>query len=295
MLRKYCIAHVSLLVFCIYSLEPQKPASKTTNKEIAPLRELTANDLIKRVNNIEEFKKIADRVPADLQCELVKIAIKTQKLSKGDLRKIVDIYCKDNHRIALNSYISYKFVTDDRSAAAAATTLQNTSLLPKIDIFDSAVTDALLYDDPIYGAVSHTSSYKNHYNVTKFLIELGEKPTTSKSLLLAVRKEDTPLVELLIKAGSPVDDSNLPLGQQPLYYAFRGNNEKIVDLLLVAGASLTKEYKINEQTKYTRSIIDELKRDTEEAPRVGETEGQIKERAERNARIIKWLGKYGKK
>lgn len=294
MLKKnYALSLISFTL-CSYSFEIQNPNSKASNREIPSLKTLTMKNLVEKVTNIEEFKKIADRTAPDLRCELVKIAIKTKKLSKTDLRKIVDIYCKDNHRIALNSYISYKFATAEREKAAADTTLRNTLLLPKIDEFDSAVTDALGYDDPIYGAVSHTSSYKNHYNVTKFLIELGEKPTTSKSLLLAVRKEDAPLVELLIEAGSPVDDSNLTLIQQPLYYAFKGKDEKIIDLLIKAGASLTKEYKIMEDRPYTRSIAEGLRRDTEEVSQL-DTAEQVKERAEKNARIIRRLDKYGKK
>ena len=214
---------------------------------VPSLKEIIVDQIATKINSLAEFNEqmAKAKLPQDLYCSVIRLIIKklnyeTTKFTITDLRYLIDHYCTDKFALKAFTYFIMMY-----SRAGLAPIREN---LENIKLEANKVRDRLGYDvassileaqvdSPLTEALRH-----NTLDAAEFFISMGLKPS-HQDLFIAVENNNIHIIQLLLNSGVPVDDPQSSTINQALWKALINADENSIQLLMNAGASLTKKYK----------------------------------------------------
>lgn len=235
-----------ITLLSIASLYAMEKLAELQPRGTAPsLKVLALTKKAKDINSFADAQTAIAGTPADLRCELVKAIIKSNnKLDIDELDKLVDQYCPGNRALKIivliktysNNPRQMDALKGDMDILAETAKKQGDELAYQVA---ASVSLAIAKKENPLSAALNTKMT----NAAEFLLDMGIKPVVA-DLIKAVKNNDAQMVARLLDSGVPVEVPNGTIDEQPLTWAIHDNNKAIIDLLVKAGASLTKEYLI---------------------------------------------------
>ena len=246
-------------VYCS-AVTMEQPPAQILSRQPKSLKEIAYSKNVENIKSVAEFKKLLAQLPVDLHCDFVKKIIHNNNFTQQQVIEIINTYCHANP--LLKAYTYYTRIT----LSNRKQNIMRLQALRQAAEYTGDRNAVSLIAEFIALASTPENNFtllkilinRNDVNQIKQVISMGERPTI-QDLHYAIALNRNSILEILINANAPLQNTHMFIIEQPLHVAFYRLNETAITTLLAHGVSLDNTYLIDANKRQKDTITNDIR------------------------------------